>query len=44
MDGDDCRVWRAFAHYGVGVGAQAVVSRREVTVTPSFAVPAGCEP
>ena len=42
--GDDCRVWRAFAHYGVGVGAQAVVGRRSVTVTPSFTVPTACQP
>jgi extracellular elastinolytic metalloproteinase len=40
--GDDCLVWRGFAKYGVGVGASAVVTRRSVTITESFAVPAGC--
>lgn len=37
-----CHVWRAFAKYGVGVGAQAQVRGSSVTVTESFAVPAGC--
>jgi hypothetical protein len=40
--GDDCLVWRGFAHYGVGVGAQAVVTRRSLSITESFAVPSGC--
>jgi hypothetical protein len=40
--GDDCLVWRAFAKYGVGVGATATVTRKSVAVTESFAVPAGC--
>lgn len=42
--GDDCRVWRAFARYGVGVGAKAVVRRNSLTITESFAVPASCQP
>ena len=37
-----CHVWRAFAQYGVGVGAQAVVKGSRVTITESQAVPAGC--
>jgi hypothetical protein len=41
---DECLVWEAFAHYGVGVGATATVSRRAVTVTESFSVPAACAP
>jgi hypothetical protein len=40
--GDECLVWRAFAKYGVGLGAQAVVTRKSLTITQSMAVPAGC--
>ena len=40
--GDDCRVWRAFAKYGVGVGAKAVVRKVSLNITESFAVPQGC--
>jgi hypothetical protein len=41
--GDDCIVWRAFAKYGVGVGAKGTVSRSGVvTIAESSAVPAGC--
>jgi hypothetical protein len=40
--GDDCLVWRGFAQYGVGVGARAVVTRRSLSITESFAVPSGC--
>jgi extracellular elastinolytic metalloproteinase len=40
---DTCNVWRAFAKFGVGVGASGSVSRRGVlTITESFAVPTGC--
>ena len=40
----DCRlVWRAFAEYGVGVGATGVVSSSgAVTITPSYTAPATC--
>ncbi len=38
-----CLVWRAFAKYGIGVGADGTVSRRGVvSITESFAVPSGC--
>ncbi len=39
---DTCTVWRAFAKYGVGVGAKGTVKRSAVTITASSAVPAGC--
>lgn len=42
-DDADCSVWRAFAKFGVGVGADGYVSTRgKVIVTQSFAVPTGC--
>jgi extracellular elastinolytic metalloproteinase len=38
-----CLIWEAFAHFGVGVGADGAVSRRgTVTITESFARPASC--
>jgi hypothetical protein len=37
-----CLVWEAFAHYGVGVGAQAVIKGSSVTITESKTLPAGC--
>lgn len=37
-----CTVWNAFASAGVGVGATASVKGSSVTVTESFAKPAGC--
>ncbi|MEA2462940.1 MAG: extracellular elastinolytic metalloproteinase [Acidobacteriota bacterium] len=40
----DCLVWTAFAQYGVGQGAKAVVSGTTVTVTESFTIPAGVCP
>jgi hypothetical protein len=40
--GHECQVWRAFAKYGVGVGAEAKVRGPKVLVTESFAVPVGC--
>ena len=39
---DACLVWEAFAHYGVGVGAQATVRGKRVTVSESSARPAAC--
>ncbi|HVQ04788.1 MAG TPA: M36 family metallopeptidase, partial [Burkholderiaceae bacterium] len=39
----DCSlVWAAFAHYGVGVGAQATVRGAQVLVTESKTVPQSC--
>jgi hypothetical protein len=39
-------VWDAFAHYGVGVGAKATLTRNKgktaVSVTESFTKPAEC--
>jgi hypothetical protein len=40
---DECRVWTAFAHYGVGVGAKATIKGTKVTITQSFALPAQCQ-
>ena len=41
----ECLVWDAFAHYGVGVGAQGViVSDGTIQVTESFVVPSQCTP
>jgi hypothetical protein len=40
---DACRVWTAFAHYGVGVGAKATVKGTRVTITQSFTMPAQCQ-
>jgi len=40
---DACRVWTAFAHYGVGVGAKATVKGAKVTITQSFTLPAQCQ-
>jgi extracellular elastinolytic metalloproteinase len=40
----ECLVWRGFAATGIGVGAQAVVRGKRVTVTESFALPAQCTP
>ena len=39
---DDCRIWRAFAAKGVGVGAKATVKGARVTIAQSFTVPAEC--
>jgi hypothetical protein len=41
---DRCRVWEAFAHYGVGVGAHGKVKGARVEVTESTALPAECQP
>jgi hypothetical protein len=40
---DSCRVWTAFAHYGVGVGAKATIKGNRVTITPSTTLPANCQ-
>ena len=40
--GHACKIWEAFAKYGVGVGAQATVKGSKITIVESFAVPAGC--
>jgi extracellular elastinolytic metalloproteinase len=39
---DTCLVWQAFADYGVGVGAKAVIHGPKVKITESFALPAEC--
>lgn len=41
---NDCKVWTAFAQYGVGNGATSTVSGSTVTVTESFTIPAGVCP
>lgn len=41
---NDCKVWTAFAYYGVGQGATSSVSGSTVTVTESFVIPAGVCP
>ncbi|MFL5319810.1 MAG: M36 family metallopeptidase, partial [Myxococcaceae bacterium] len=39
----ECLVWRGFAKLGIGVGSSGTVSKRGVvTITQSFATPAGC--
>jgi extracellular elastinolytic metalloproteinase len=40
--GHQCKIWEAFAKYGVGVGARATVKGSRITIVESFAVPAGC--
>jgi extracellular elastinolytic metalloproteinase len=40
--GHECKVWEAFAKYGVGVGAKARVKGSSIVATESFAVPLGC--
>ena len=39
---DTCTVWKAFAHYGVGVGAKGAVRGAKVVVTESKTLPASC--
>ena len=41
---NDCKVWTAFAQYGVGQGATSSVSGSVVTVNESFTIPAGVCP
>ena len=40
----ECLVWDAFAHYGVGVGAQGVIVNGNIQVTESMMVPPQCVP
>lgn len=40
--GQECLVWRAFAKYGVGVGARGSARGTKVVIRESFAVPAAC--
>lgn len=41
---NDCKVWTAFAQYGVGQGATSSISGSVITVTESFTIPAGVCP
>ncbi len=41
---NDCKVWTAFAQYGVGQGATSSISGGVITVTESFTIPAGVCP
>jgi hypothetical protein len=41
---NDCKVWTAFAQYGVGSGATSSISAGVVTVNESFTIPAGVCP
>jgi extracellular elastinolytic metalloproteinase len=41
---NDCKVWTAFAQYGVGSGATSSIASGVVTVNESFAIPAGVCP
>jgi hypothetical protein len=40
--GRECLIWDAFADFGVGVGAEAIVRGPNVIVTESFALPPEC--
>jgi hypothetical protein len=40
--GQECLVWRAFAKYGVGVGARGQAKGTKVVIRESFAVPTAC--
>lgn len=42
--GDECKVWSAFAEFGVGVGASGTARGKGVTIVESFALPAACAP
>lgn len=41
---NDCKVWTAFAQYGVGNGATSSINGSVITVTESFTIPAGVCP
>lgn len=41
---NDCKVWTAFAQYGVGSGATSSISGGVITVNESFTIPAGVCP
>ena len=41
---EECLVWRAFAQFGIGEGADGTVSRRgTVTIKESVAGPSACK-
>ena len=41
---EDCLIWEAYAHFGVGVGASGEVGPHQaIVVTESFDVPAACD-
>ena len=40
--GHECKVWQAFAQYGVGVGASATLKGSRITINESFLLPASC--
>jgi hypothetical protein len=42
--GDECKVWSAFAQFGVGVGAFGTPKGKNATIVESFALPAACTP
>ncbi|MFT3711618.1 MAG: M36 family metallopeptidase [Archangium sp.] len=39
---DRCRIWKGFAQFGIGQGANGAVSGSTVTITESFTVPSDC--
>jgi hypothetical protein len=41
-DGLDCLVWDAFAHYGVGVGANGTARGKRVSIVQSTTMPTSC--
>ncbi len=41
---NNCLIWKAFAQYGIGVGASGVATSTGVTIVESFAVPVACQP
>lgn len=41
---NDCKVWTAFAQYGVGQGATSSITNGVITVNESFTIPAGVCP
>lgn len=41
--GRECLVWRGFAATGIGVGAAGKATRRGVSITESFVLPAQCQ-
>jgi extracellular elastinolytic metalloproteinase len=43
-DAVKCAIWKAFAKYGVGVGASGKVKGGRVTITESMALPKECTP
>jgi hypothetical protein len=42
---DECLVWRGFAEFGVGEGAQGLAKgQTKAVITESFVMPARCQP